>query len=83
MQANCGLVPIKGSTGWIRRNQELKILLTKTDCSGAVLPWDAGLLTTNGEMYFGGIDGFNYFSPNALHYNRNIPSSCLYWFEGR
>lgn len=34
----------------------------------------AGLLTNNGEMYFGGIDGFNYFSPNALHYNRNIPA---------
>ncbi|AXY74114.1 hybrid sensor histidine kinase/response regulator [Paraflavitalea soli] len=34
----------------------------------------AGLLTSNGEMYFGGIDGFNYFTPKALHYNRNIPA---------
>lgn len=34
----------------------------------------AGLLTKNGEMFFGGLEGFNYFLPKALHYNRNIPS---------
>lgn len=34
----------------------------------------AGLLTQRGEMYFGGLDGFNYFTPAALHYNRNIPT---------
>jgi signal transduction histidine kinase/DNA-binding response OmpR family regulator len=34
----------------------------------------AGLLTSSGEMFFGGLDGFNYFKPDELHYNRNIPS---------
>jgi signal transduction histidine kinase/ligand-binding sensor domain-containing protein/CheY-like chemotaxis protein/AraC-like DNA-binding protein len=33
----------------------------------------AGLCTSGGEMFFGGLDGFNYFSPNKLHYNTNIP----------
>ncbi len=33
----------------------------------------AGLRTSNGDLYFGGLDGFNYFSPAKLNYNFNIP----------
>ncbi|MVT08778.1 hybrid sensor histidine kinase/response regulator transcription factor [Chitinophaga tropicalis] len=34
----------------------------------------AGLLTSDGEMFFGGLEGFNYFLPEALHFNRNTPA---------
>ncbi|MBO9659887.1 MAG: response regulator, partial [Chitinophagaceae bacterium] len=33
----------------------------------------AGLRTSSGELYFGGLEGFNHFIPAALHYNHNIP----------
>ncbi|MXV14521.1 hybrid sensor histidine kinase/response regulator transcription factor [Hufsiella ginkgonis] len=34
----------------------------------------AGLKTSNGELFFGGLDGFNFFSPEKLNFNRNVPS---------
>jgi signal transduction histidine kinase/ligand-binding sensor domain-containing protein/AraC-like DNA-binding protein/ActR/RegA family two-component response regulator len=34
----------------------------------------SGLRTSGGEMYFGGLDGFNYFNPVTLHSNRNVPA---------
>ncbi len=34
----------------------------------------SGLRTAGGEMFFGGLDGFNYFNPKSLNSNRNIPS---------
>ncbi|HEY1164608.1 MAG TPA: two-component regulator propeller domain-containing protein, partial [Chitinophaga sp.] len=37
----------------------------------------AGLRTSNGELFFGGLDGFNYFDPKALNYNRNVPKIVL------
>ncbi|MCG2616232.1 ATP-binding protein [Terrimonas sp. NA20] len=33
----------------------------------------AGLRTSGGELYFGGLEGFNHFVPAKLHYNQNIP----------
>lgn len=33
----------------------------------------AGLRTSTGEMYFGGLDGFNYFNPKSLNQNKNTP----------
>lgn len=37
----------------------------------------AGLRTSDGELFFGGLDGFNYFDPRALNYNRNVPKIVL------
>jgi signal transduction histidine kinase/DNA-binding response OmpR family regulator len=33
----------------------------------------AGLMTSKGEIYFGGSGGFNYFNPQQLHCNKNVP----------
>lgn len=33
----------------------------------------AGLRLSNGELYFGGLEGFNYFNPEHLKKNNNIP----------
>ncbi|SDG20151.1 hybrid sensor histidine kinase/response regulator transcription factor [Chitinophaga filiformis] len=37
----------------------------------------AGLKTSQGELFFGGLDGFNYFNPKLLNYNRNVPKIVL------
>jgi signal transduction histidine kinase/ligand-binding sensor domain-containing protein/DNA-binding response OmpR family regulator len=38
---------------------------------------DAGLRLSNGELFFGGQDGFNYFNPAYLKRNNNIPSLLI------
>jgi signal transduction histidine kinase/DNA-binding response OmpR family regulator len=34
----------------------------------------AGIKTSQGELFFGGFDGFNYFDPRLLRCNKNIPA---------
>lgn len=34
----------------------------------------AGLHTPDGKLFFGGLEGFNYFSPGELKQNKNIPN---------
>ncbi len=34
----------------------------------------AGYITSKGEIFFGGSDGFNYFYPDQLHCNKNVPT---------
>lgn len=38
---------------------------------------DAGLRLANGELFFGGREGFNYFNPAYLKKNSNIPSVVI------
>jgi signal transduction histidine kinase/ligand-binding sensor domain-containing protein/DNA-binding response OmpR family regulator len=37
----------------------------------------AGIRLTDGELFFGGLQGFNYFDPAALTINRNAPAVLL------
>lgn len=37
----------------------------------------AGLKLNDGRMFFGGTDGFNFFNPGQLYYNRNTPKVIL------
>ena len=41
----------------------------------------AGILTKSGEIFFGGINGFNVFNPDSLPENKNIPPVVLTGFE--
>ncbi len=52
----------------------LRISPLKTDCRRVDFTLGAGLLTEWGEMCFGGLEGFNYFYPPALHYNQHVPA---------
>jgi Signal transduction histidine kinase len=38
---------------------------------------ESGVKLASGELFFGGQDGFNYFHPNQLRKNRNIPSVLI------
>jgi len=38
---------------------------------------ESGLLLSNGELFFGGLEGFNYFNPAYLKKNNNIPSVLI------
>ncbi|HVW60081.1 MAG TPA: two-component regulator propeller domain-containing protein, partial [Puia sp.] len=37
----------------------------------------AGIRSTDGELFFGGLQGFNYFNPADLTTNRNVPAVIL------
>lgn len=37
----------------------------------------SGLLSRNGTLFFGGLEGFNYFNPKYLKKNTNIPSVLI------
>ncbi len=41
----------------------------------------AGLLTKKGDIFFGGINGFNVFNPNNLAENKNAPPVIITGFE--
>ncbi len=37
----------------------------------------SGLKLADGRLFFGGIDGFNYFNPRTLNSNKNVPNIVL------
>ncbi|WP_207533968.1 hybrid sensor histidine kinase/response regulator transcription factor [Desertivirga arenae] len=37
----------------------------------------SGMKVSDGTLFFGGVDGFNYVNPGALHFNRNNPRIVL------
>lgn len=37
----------------------------------------SGITSTSGELFFGGVEGFNYFNPANLKKNNNIPTALI------
>lgn len=37
----------------------------------------SGLKLSNGDLFFGGVDGLNYFNPQKLFFNKNVPNVVL------
>jgi len=44
---------------------------------GSIFNRGAGLKSHNGNIFFGGINGFNYFNPEELHPNNNRPGIVI------
>jgi len=69
---------------WVSTNKGLSCLDTARSTfknytadnglQGSPFNLGAGLKTGSGDLFFGGLDGFNYFSPPELNYDRNIPA---------
>ena len=72
---------------WLSTNTGISSLDTKTksfrnfNCQNGVqnnnFVHSSGLRASNGELFFGGLQGFNYFDPASLTINRNVPTVIL------
>jgi signal transduction histidine kinase/ligand-binding sensor domain-containing protein/CheY-like chemotaxis protein/AraC-like DNA-binding protein len=71
VSTNKGLSSFNPQTGRFKNYSYQNGLQRSTFSSGS------GLKTSKSEMFFGGLDGFNYFDPLALHSNKNVPSLQL------
>lgn len=71
VSTNKGISSFDPLTGRFKNYFHYNGIQRSTFCLGA------GLKTSKGELFFGGLDGFNYFNPKLLNYNRNIPKIVL------
>lgn len=67
----------KGISSFDTRNHRFANYSYQNGLQRSTFSLGAGLYTSNGEMFFGGLDGFNYFNPLALHSNKNLPTLQL------
>jgi signal transduction histidine kinase/DNA-binding response OmpR family regulator len=67
----------KGISSFDPKNRKFKNYSYYNGLQQSTFYLGAGLKTTAGEMFFGGLGGFNYFNPRALNSNRNVPSLVL------
>jgi len=76
IEDNQGVLWISTNNGVSRFNLKTKIFKNYTVYNGLqnnAFVQGAGLKTAKGEIYFGGLDGFNYFEPKSFKDNKNIP----------
>nr|WP_262915858.1 hybrid sensor histidine kinase/response regulator transcription factor [Chitinophaga filiformis] len=71
VSTNKGISSFDPSTKRFKNYFPYNGLQRSTFCMGA------GLKTSKGELFFGGLDGFNYFNPKLLNFNRNVPKIVL------
>jgi signal transduction histidine kinase/ligand-binding sensor domain-containing protein/DNA-binding response OmpR family regulator len=69
--SNKGISSFDPSTSTFKNYYQYNGLQRSTFCLGA------GLKTEKGELFFGGLEGFNYFIPKQLNYNRIVPRIVL------
>jgi len=67
----------KGVSSFDPRTRKFKNYFSYNGLQRSTFSLGAGLRTSDGELFFGGLDGFNYFDPRALNYNRNVPKIVL------
>jgi signal transduction histidine kinase/DNA-binding response OmpR family regulator len=63
----------KGITVFDPIKKKFKNYINQNGIQQGTFNINSGLKTITGEMYFGGIDGFNYFNPKSLFKNTNTP----------
>ncbi|HEY6900139.1 MAG TPA: two-component regulator propeller domain-containing protein, partial [Puia sp.] len=69
---------------WVSTNKGLSCLdpagssfknyVADNGLQGSSFSFGSGLKASGGELFFGGLEGFNYFSPSELTYDRNVPA---------
>ncbi len=64
----------KGISFYDPTKKAFKNFTTNNGLQGNSFNLGSGLKTTNGKLYFGGLEGFNYFMPSALNYDKNVPT---------
>lgn len=64
----------KGLSSFDQQTHRFKNYSYQNGLQRSAFSLGAGIKTSAGEIFFGGLDGFNYFDPLNLHSNRNIPS---------
>lgn len=67
----------KGVSSFDPQTRKFKNYFSYNGLQRSTFSLGAGLRTSDGELFFGGLDGFNYFDPKALNYNRNVPKIVL------
>jgi len=71
VSSNQGISSFDPSTSTFKNYYQYNGLQRSTFCLGA------GIKTEKGELFFGGLEGFNYFNPRLLNYNRIVPRIVL------
>lgn len=71
MSTNRGLYRLDPSTGYIKNYSVFNGLQSDSFIDGS------GLKAANGNIYFGGIEGFNYFKASDIKLNSNVPPVIL------
>jgi ligand-binding sensor domain-containing protein len=61
--------------------QSTRLFTEKDGLQGRAFNSFAGTRLSSGELYFGGVNGFNIFSPSAIHYNSFLPPVKLINFK--
>ena len=67
----------KGISSFDPKNRKFKNYSYYNGLQQSSFSMGAGLKTSDGELFFGGLDGFNYFKPGELNVNQNVPSLVL------
>ena len=63
----------KGISRFDLRTKEIKNYTKYNGLQQSSFVMGSGLRASNGEIFFGGLEGFNYFNPALLKVNRNVP----------
>jgi signal transduction histidine kinase/ligand-binding sensor domain-containing protein/DNA-binding response OmpR family regulator len=64
----------KGISSFDRGNHRFKNYSYQNGIQRSNFSLGAGLNTTAGDMFFGGMEGLNYFDPLVLHCNKSVPT---------
>jgi len=64
----------KGLSSFDQQTHKFKNYTYQNGLQRSAFSLGAGLKTIDGDIFFGGLAGFNYFDPLTLHSNTNVPS---------
>lgn len=67
----------KGVSSFDPQTRKFKNYFSYNGLQRSTFSLGAGLRTSDGELFFGGLDGFNYLDPRLLNHNRNVPGIVL------